>query len=102
MVVVILAEKPSQEKAYQVEKTSITLKACKTFPEGAIITLGIGHLVSLKMPNEYKEEWGKWDLKNLPIVPDEFQFKVVSDKKTQFSFIKKLFNYPAVSSIVKA
>lgn len=109
MVVAILAEKPSQAKAYseayQVEKrdkTSITLKTCNTFPEGAIITWGIGHLVSLKMPNEYKEEWAKWDLKNLPIIPDEFQFKVVSDKKTQFAFIKKLFNDPAVSSIVNA
>lgn len=96
---VILAEKPSQAKAYadafaveKRDKTSITLKKCNTFPSGAIITWAIGHLVSLKMPNEYKEEWGKWNLANLPIVPDRFEFKVMKDKQSQFNAVKKLFN----------
>lgn len=95
----LLAEKPSQAKAYadaftvlKRDKTHIELKPCSTFPEGAIITWGIGHLVSLKMPQEYNEEWAKWDLKNLPIIPKEFQFKVTKDKKTQFNTVKKLFN----------
>lgn len=98
MSVVILAEKPSQAKSYaeafSVEKrdrTHIVLKACSTFPKGAVITWGIGHLVGLKMPNEYKEEWGKWNLANLPIFPAEHEYKVVADKKVQFNAIKKLF-----------
>lgn len=95
---IILAEKPSQAKAYadafeveNREKTHIVLKPCSTFPKGAIITWAIGHLVSLKMPQDYKEEWAKWDLKNLPIVPERFEFKVTKDKQTQFNAIKKLF-----------
>src|SRR5699024_2878360 len=59
---------------------------------GAFITWGIGHLVSLKMPQEYKEEWAKWNLKNLPIIPEKFEFKVSPDKKEQFKIVKKLFN----------
>lgn len=97
-LVLILAEKPSQAAAYsqafQVAnrtKTEINLKPCSTFPEGATITWGIGHLVSLKMPNEYKKEWGTWDLKNLPIIPEQFEFKVTQDKKVQFNAVKKLF-----------
>jgi DNA topoisomerase-3 len=96
---VVLAEKPSQAKAYSQafeiakrERTHIELKPCSTFPNGATITWGIGHLVSLKMPNDYKEEWKKWDLKNLPIIPERFEFKVSEDKKTQFNAVKKLFN----------
>lgn len=96
---VILAEKPSQAKAYaeafevaKREKTYIALQPCTIFPEGAMITWGIGHLVSLKMPNEYKEEWKKWDLNNLPIIPEPFEFKVSSDKKEQFNAVKKLFH----------
>lgn len=98
MKTVILAEKPSQAKAYcdafsveKREKTHITLKPCNTFPNGATVTWGIGHLVSLKMPQEYKEEWGKWDLKHLPIIPERFEFKVSKDKQVQFNAVKRLF-----------
>lgn len=99
MNVVILAEKPSQAKAYseafevaKKEKTHIELKPCSTFPDGAIITWGIGHLVGLKMPADYKEEWKRWDLKNLPIIPDQFEYKVSEDKQSQFNAVKKLIN----------
>lgn len=97
--VCILAEKPSQAKAYSEafevvkrEKTHIELKPCSTFPDGAIITWGIGHLVGLKMPADYKDEWKKWDLKNLPIIPERFEYKVSEDKKIQFNAVKKLIN----------
>lgn len=70
MKVVILAEKPSQAKAYaeafevaKREKTHIELKPCSTFTAGAVITWGIGHLVGLKMPGEYREEWKNWDIR---------------------------------------
>lgn len=99
MKVVILAEKPSQAKAYaeafQVakrEKTHIELKPTSIFPNAQVyITWAIGHLVELKMPQEYKEEWAKWNLKNLPIIPEQFEFKVSKDKKEQFNAVKKLF-----------
>lgn len=77
--VVILAEKPSQAKAYaaafttqEKSKTSIRLKPDATFPNGATITWGVGHLVELKEPHDYKPEWKKWKLDQLPIVPDRF------------------------------
>lgn len=43
------------------------------------------------MPQEYKEEWSKWNLANLPIIPESFEFKVSKDKKEQFNAVKKLF-----------
>ncbi|MEY2373349.1 type IA DNA topoisomerase [Lysinibacillus capsici] len=97
--VCILAEKPSQAKAYaeafevaKREKTHIELKPCSTFTGGAIITWGIGHLVGLKMPGEYRKEWKNWDVKNLPIIPAQFEYKVSEDKKGQFNAVKKLIN----------
>lgn len=97
---VILAEKPKQAKetyapAFEIEKkerTHYVLKPCNTFPNGAILTWGIGHLVSLKMPKEYKKEWGKWNLANLPIVPERYEFKVTKDREFQFNAVKKLLN----------
>lgn len=96
---VILAEKPKVAKEHfalvfdveKKEKTHYVLKPCSIFPNGAILTWAIGHLVELKMPQDYKEEWGKWDLKHLPIIPDRFEFKVSKDKQTQFNAVKKLF-----------
>ncbi|MFD4820145.1 type IA DNA topoisomerase [Peribacillus butanolivorans] len=96
--IVILAEKPSQAKAYsdaftikKRDKTSIELNPCSTFPNGATITWGIGHLVELKQPKEYKPEWGAWSLSSLPILPVRYEFKVASGKNEQFNAVKRLF-----------
>lgn len=98
MKTVILAEKPSQAKAYSEAYsiktrtgTSIELNPCPTFSNGATITWGIGHLVELKQPKEYKEEWGRWSLSSLPILPENYGFKVASGKSPQFNAVKKLF-----------
>lgn len=95
---VLLAEKPAQARAYadafsikSRNKTSIELNPCSIFPSGAIITWAIGHLVELKEPSEYKEEWKTWSLSSLPILPTEFQFKVAYGKSEQFNAVKKLF-----------
>lgn len=95
--VLIFAEKPSQARAYaeafeiaKKEETHIILKPCSTFKNGAIITWGIGHLVELKDPADYKEEWAKWKYEDLPILPDQFDWKVKKKVKEQFNAVKKL------------
>ncbi len=101
--VVILAEKPSQAKAYaeaftiqEKTKTYIQLKPDDTFPSGATITWGVGHLVELKEPHDYKPEWKRWKLDQLPIVPDRFLEKVSKGKWEQFQAVKKLFQQAEV------
>lgn len=93
----IIAEKPSQAKAYAeaIKKTVrkegyFEIPPSSLFPKGAYLTWGIGHLVSLKDPHDYNESWGKWKLQDLPIIPESFQFKVPKDKKKQFSVVKEL------------
>lgn len=105
--VAVFAEKPSQAKAYadaftvkKRHKTHIELNPCQTFPTGAIITWGIGHLVELKEPKEYRKEWASWNLSSLPILPDKYEYKVSYDKKEQFNFIKQLFNDNTIRTIV--
>lgn len=96
--VVILAEKPSQAKAYaeaftmqHKTKTYIQLMPDATFPHGATITWGVGHLVELKEPHDYKPEWKRWKLDQLPIVPERFLEKVSKGKWEQFKEVKRLF-----------
>ncbi|AQQ53774.1 type IA DNA topoisomerase [Planococcus lenghuensis] len=95
---VIVAEKPSQAKAYaEAFKTRkadgyIEVLPDSIFPAGAVITWGIGHLVELREPKSYDPKWGKWSLDALPILPESFQFQVAKGKYKQFSIIKKLLS----------
>lgn len=95
--IAILAEKPSQAKAYSEAfsiknrtKTHIELNPCNTFPSGAIITWGIGHLVELKEPKAYDPRWNRWTLGSLPILPERYEFQIAKGKYEQFQAVKKL------------
>lgn len=92
----ILAEKPSQALAYaNAFKTTrnegyYEIFPDSIFPNGAIITWGIGHLVELIEPHEYDEKYKKWSLETLPIIPEQFRFKVKKDVRKQFNIVKDL------------
>lgn len=94
----ILAEKPSQAKAYadafkvaKKTKNYIELQPSAIFPQGATITWGIGHLVELKQPADYKPEWKRWSLAQLPMIPEKYEFRVAKGKWDQFQEVKRLF-----------
>ncbi|MBD7944133.1 DNA topoisomerase 3 [Psychrobacillus sp. Sa2BUA9] len=93
---VILAEKPSQAKAYadafsvKRHEGYIEILPSPIFPEGAFITWGIGHLVELKEPKAYDPKWNRWSLASLPILPERYEFQVAKGKSKQFTIVKKL------------
>lgn len=97
MSTVILAEKPSQAKAYaeafqKVEsKDGYFIVSDNELPS-ATITYGFGHLVSLFEPEQYNEEWKKWSLNNLPILPEKYQFQVSKGKSKQYKIVKSLLD----------
>lgn len=94
--VVILAEKPDQGRKLAAPFPSVKkegyleIKPCPVFPDGAKVTWAIGHLVELKNPDEYKDEWKKWRFETLPIIPDHFSYKVSKGKAKQFKIVKEL------------
>ena len=61
---------------------------------GYAVTYTFGHLCTLMEPNDYKPHWKSWDLNNLPMLPEKFKTKVVSNAgiQKQFNIIKKLFD----------
>lgn len=94
---VILAEKPPQARAYaealkpnKSKNGYIEVESNAIFPQGAIITWAIGHLVGLAEPKVYKPEWEKWNLENMPIKPDSFKYVVSKNKKDHFKIVKGL------------
>ena len=94
MKTVILAEKPSQARAY-VEALESSKKHPGYYvindpilPANTVITFGLGHLVKLAPPEKYDAKYKKWSLDNLPIFPEHYQFVVPADKKTQFKIVQ--------------
>ena len=61
---------------------------------GYAVTFTFGHLCTLFEPNDYKPYWKSWDLNNLPMLPEKFQTKVVSNSgiQKQFKIVKSLFD----------
>ncbi|NMH86299.1 type IA DNA topoisomerase [Flavivirga algicola] len=61
---------------------------------GYAVTYTFGHLCTLKEPNDYKPYWKSWDLNNLPMLPEKFETKVVSNSgiQKQFNIVKSLFD----------
>jgi len=58
-------------------------KNFRSYLEGEryIITWAIGHLVELAEPDAYDEKYKKWNINDLPIIPDTF--KLVPNRKTR-------------------
>ena len=96
MSTVILAEKPSQARAYvdalqqNTKQSGYYEVSDPILPSDTTITFGFGYLVELASPENYDAKYKKWDLANLPIFPDKYQFIVGSDKKKQFNIVKSL------------
>lgn len=55
-----------------------------------------GHLIGLKQPNELDEKWKQWDFNNMPIIPENYETKVVGTEREQ-----KIY-HNLISSIKKA
>ncbi|WP_408869165.1 DNA topoisomerase III [Brochothrix campestris] len=92
--IVILAEKPSQAKAYadsfqskQKIAGGFAIKD-ELFTADVIITYAYGHLVELQNPEYYTADWKKWQLQQLPMFPERYQFKVTADKRAHFKQVK--------------
>lgn len=65
---------------------------------GYCVTWTFGHLCTLKTPDDYQAEWKKWKMQTLPILPEKFEIKLISNKgvKKQFAILKKLFKQAEV------
>jgi DNA topoisomerase-3 len=92
---VILAEKPDQARKlaspfpHSRQKSHITIQNCSQFPKGAVVVWAIGHLVQLVNPETYDPIWKKWNLNQLPLIPDSFKYEVVKSKAGHFKEVKK-------------
>jgi DNA topoisomerase-3 len=90
---VVLAEKPSVARELA-SFLRATVRADGYFEgQGYQVTWALGHLATLKEPEDYDPALKRWSLETLPIVPEHFGLKLIEDKgaRKQFVVIKRLF-----------
>ena len=69
---------------------------------GYVVTWALGHLVTLKEPQELDERYTKWRENDLPILPERMQTKVIPKTRKQYAVVKKLMNDKETQQIVCA
>lgn len=90
---VCIAEKPSVAREIAFILGAKSKKDGYYEGAGYGVTWTFGHFCTLKTPDDYRADWKKWNLDSLPILPEKFETKLISNKgvKKQFAVIKKLF-----------
>ncbi len=91
---VCIAEKPSVAREIASVLGANTKRDGYYEGNGYAVTYTFGHLCTLKEPIDYKGYWKSWDLNNLPMLPEKFETKVVSNSgiQKQFNIVKGLFD----------
>ena len=70
--------------------------------DGWTVTWALGHLAELAPPDAYGEQYKKWRLETLPILPERFKVRVNQKTREQFATVKNLLGDPSVTEIVNA
>lgn len=98
----VVSEKPSVAMAYAKVLGATSRKDGHLEGNGYLVSWCVGHLVELAPPNAYGEQYVKWSIADLPILPQKWQYLVSASTKKQFGVLKDLMNRPDVDSIVCA
>lgn len=89
---VCIAEKPSV--AREIAEVLGATKKMNGYIEGNgyQVTWTFGHLCTLIEPNDYSENWKRWSLASLPMIPPRFGIKLISNPtyEQQFKTIEEL------------
>lgn len=67
--------------------------------EKSIFTWCVGHMVTMSYPEAYEEKLKFWNLKDLPFLPDEYKYEVISSAANQFNIVNSLMNRKDVDCI---
>lgn len=91
-MIVCIAEKPSVAK--DIARIIGATKSHDGYMEGNgyQVTWTFGHLCELKTPDDYTDQWKRWSLAALPMIPQRFGIRLINDEgiKRQFAVIQRL------------
>src|SRR4051812_4469365 len=89
---VVLAEKPSVARELAAFLGAGSRHEGYFEGKGYQVTWALGHLATLKEPEDYDPALKRWSLATLPFVPDRFELKLRDEQRAreQFAVVKRL------------
>ncbi len=98
----IIAEKPSV--ARDLARALGKFKDEKDFFENEqyVISSAVGHLVEMVPPEGAEVKRGKWNIQNLPVLPDHFDLVPIERNKSRLNVLKRLIKRADVTEIIDA
>lgn len=99
---VVIAEKPSV--ARDIARVLKCDKKGNGYLEGNkyIVTWALGHLVTLADPESYDVKYKKWNLEDLPMLPERLKLTVIKQTGKQFNAVKSQLLRKDVNEIIVA
>ncbi|MCU5340631.1 DNA topoisomerase III [Bacillus cereus] len=99
---VVIAEKPSV--ARDIARVLKCDKKGNGYLEGSkyIVTWALGHLVTLADPENYDVKYKKWNLEDLPMLPERLKLTVIKQTGKQFNAVKSQLLRKDVNEIIVA
>src|ERR1700730_7342300 len=90
---VVLAEKPSVARELASFLGASSRRDGYLEGRGYQVTWALGHLVTLKEPQDYDPALKRWSLDTLPFVPEHFELKPLDEKGSgkQLAVVRRLF-----------
>ena len=101
--ILVVAEKPSA--ANDMAKVLNCTEKHDGYIEGStyVVTWAVGHLITLKEPQEHNPEYKKWSLEPLPFQFDiKDSLKVIDASKKQFNIVKSLIHREDIAGLINA
>ena len=98
----VLAEKPSVGR--EIARVLGCGGSQNGYLEGKdyIVTWALGHLVTLADPDVYEKKWEKWDLQELPMLPETMKLVVIPESRKQYHTVASLMKRGDVDELVIA
>ena len=100
--ILVLAEKPSVGR--EIARVMGAGGKQNGYFEGSqyVVTWALGHLVTLADPEHYGEQYKKWDLSTLPMLPDKMELVVIKETSKQYKVVKDLLKRKDIDELVIA